>query len=418
MTYLNSLKSEGIEPFLVDGGDWLFSLGRLHPNPLLQQQMLQKALLLIDAYNLFGTRAAALGEHDLALGLDRLVEFQKRMKFPLLCANFKDASGESPFAASTIVTSQGRKVLIVGAMRVPPQRFIDKHCAGSSFSDPYPAILEQIEAHIDEVDLCVVLGHIDRADVDRLATEVTGVDVVVEPNSSNGSENTWINDEIKTTLHSGTVLLKPSGQGSELARADLWFRDKAKPWFSIWDEDAPAGSNIADLSTVGLAPHIGRHPAMEKIVAEFMATTRYKNPIDADEMQFEPSTHFLGSVTCTVCHPQQAAYWKQTAHGRAYATLEASGDQFRYDCMPCHVTGYGETFVDAHEPGRWKDVQCESCHGLNPRHPSKPEAFPWPAVKDTPCWSCHNPSETKVPFDPVQAMPRIACPLLKRSEGK
>ena len=415
MTYLNSLKSEGIDPFLVDGGDWLFSLGRLHPNPLLQQQMLQKALLLIDAYNLFGTQAAAVGEHDLALGLDRLVEFQQRMKFPLLCANLKDATGQSPFAASTIVTSQGRKVLIVGAMRVPPQRFIDKHCAGATFSDPYPAILAEIEAHNDEVDLCVVLGHINRADVDRLAAEVPGVDVVVEPNSNQGSENTWIKDEIKTTLHEGTVLLKPSGQGSELSRADLWFRDKAKPWFSIWDEDAPAGSNIADLSTVALAPHIGRHPAMEKIVQDFLATTRYKTPIDEQKMTFKPSSQFLGSVTCAVCHPQQTAFWKKTAHGRAYATLEHSGDQFRYDCMPCHVTGYGETFVDAHQPGRWKDVQCESCHGQNPRHPSHPQSFPWPAVQDNNCWACHNPSETKVPFDPVQAKPRIACPLLKRT---
>ena len=154
---------------------------------------------------------------------------------------------------------------------------------------------------------------------------------------------------------------------------------------------------------------------MEEIVQDFLATTRYKTPIDEQKMTFKPSSQFLGSITCAVCHPQQTAFWKKTAHGRAYATLEASGDQFRYDCMPCHVTGYGETFVDAHQPGRWKDVQCESCHGQNPRHPSQPQAFPWPAVQDNNCWACHNPSETQVPFDPVQAMPRIACPPLKRN---
>ena len=200
-----------------------------------------------------------------------------------------------------------------------PQRFIDKHCAGATFADPYPAILAEIEAHGDEVDLCVVLGHINRADVDRLAAEVPAIDVVVEPNSSNGSENTWIKDAIKTTLHQGTVLLKPSGQGSELSRADLWLRESGQPWVSIWDEDAPAGSNIADLSTVALAPHIGRHPAMEKIVQDFLATTRYKTPIEEQKMTFKPSSQFLGSVTCAVCHPQQTAFWKKTAHGRAYA---------------------------------------------------------------------------------------------------
>ena len=91
MTYLNSLKAEGLTPFIVDGGDWLFSLGRLHPNPLLQKQMLEKSKLLIDAYNRFGTAAVALGEHDLALGLDTLLELADRMKFPILCANLKDA---------------------------------------------------------------------------------------------------------------------------------------------------------------------------------------------------------------------------------------------------------------------------------------------------------------------------------------
>ncbi|MEE2882579.1 MAG: multiheme c-type cytochrome [Planctomycetota bacterium] len=417
MTYLNSLQAEGLTPFVVDGGDWLFSLGRLHPNPLLQKQMLEKGKLLIDAYNRFGTAATALGEHDLALGLDTLQQLVQRMNFPMLCANMTVADGSSPFAASTIIESQGRKVLVVGALRVPPDRFIDKHCPGASFSDPFEAIRKEVEAKRDSVDLCVVLGHINRADVERLASEVAGIDVVVEPNSNNGSENTWINDDIKQTLHSGTVLLKPSGQGSELARADLWLRQAHQPWVSIWNEEAPAGSNIADLTIASLAPHIGRHPGMERIVQQFLKSTRYRAP-EAGELDFHASTNFLGATTCAACHPAQTEFWKKTGHGRAYATLEATGDQFRYDCMPCHVTGYGETFVDAHKPGRWKDVQCETCHGQNPRHPTNPFGYPWPGVQDTSCWSCHNPSETRVSFDPKEAIPRIACPPLKRSEGK
>ena len=417
MTYLNSLATEGITPFIVDGGDWLFSLGRLHPNPLLQKQMLEKSKLLIDAYNRFNTAAVALGEHDLALGFDTLQELADRMKFPILCANMKAADGTAPFLASVVIESQGRKVLVVGAMRIPPDRFIEKHCTGATFSDPFAAIAKEVEARRDEVDLCVVLGHITRTDVDRLATELTGIDVVVEPNSHGGSENTWITENIKITLHSGTVLMKPSGQGSELARADLWLRESQKEWISIWDEDAPVGSNIADLTTASLPPHIGRHPGMERLIQQFMRTTRYRTP-EADELEFKPSNQFLGATTCAVCHPQQTAFWKKTGHGHAYATLEASGDQFRYDCMPCHVTGYGETFVDAHEPGRWKDVQCETCHGQNPRHPSNPVGYPWSKVRDTACWSCHNPRVTRVSFNPKEAIPLIACPSLKRSEGK
>ena len=56
----------------------------------------EKAQLLIDAYNRFGTAAACLGEHDMALGLDRLIELNEKMKFPLLCANLSREDGTKP----------------------------------------------------------------------------------------------------------------------------------------------------------------------------------------------------------------------------------------------------------------------------------------------------------------------------------
>lgn len=378
------------------------------------KQMDEKAKLLIDAYNRFGTAAVCLGEHDMALGLDRLLELAKELKFPLLCANMTLKDGTRPFGGSTIVESQGRKVLLVGAIQIPNERFIGKHCPDAQFSDPYEAIKKEIDQSRGKFDLCVVLGHIDRRDVDRLAAEVPGIDVIVEPHSHDRTEITWITEDIKTGLHEGTVLLKPSGQGSEFARADLWFRSQGQKWHDIWDEETPAGSNVADLSVAALAPHIGRHPQMEMLVQAFVRSTRYQKSSD-EALEFSPVPHFLGATTCAGCHPQQAAFWKGTSHADAYQTLVETGDQFRYDCMPCHVTGYGETFIDAHEPGRWKDVQCESCHGNNPRHPVQPKAFPWDKVDADRCWACHNPAETRVEFDPAVAMPKIACPPLKRN---
>ncbi|NCG56389.1 MAG: hypothetical protein GWP35_05755 [Proteobacteria bacterium] len=411
---MNSLKSEGIQPFIVDGGDWLFHLNKLHSNPLVQKQMDEKAQLLIDAYNRFGTAAACLGEHDMALGLDRLIELNGKMKFPLLCANLSLEDGTKPFSGSTLLESQGRKVLMVGAIQIPNDRFIGKYCPKASFTDPVEAIKSEIARQTEKYDLCIVLGHIDITDVDRLAAEVPEIDVIVEPNSMSRTETTWVNDDIKATVNEGCVMLKPSGQGSEMARADLWLRTDRQPWFDIWNEEAPPGSNIADLSIAALAPHIGRHPGMEKIVQGFVRSTRFKDPGDID-LSFKPVTNFLGATTCSGCHPQQADFWKNTGHADAYQTLVDTGDEFRYDCMPCHVTGYGETFVDAHEPGRWKDVQCESCHGNNPRHPIQPKAFPWPKLDVNKCWACHNPNETRVAFDPAEALPKVSCPPMKRN---
>ena len=89
----------------------------------------------------------------------------------------------------------------------------------------------------------------------------------------------------------------------------------------------------------------------------------------------------------------------ETMHGRAYSTLEKSGDEFRYDCLSCHTLGYGETFLDAHKVGPYKDVQCESCHGTNPRHADDPEKYTWAKVKETNCLICHNPKHLGMEFD-------------------
>ncbi|MGB1398322.1 MAG: hypothetical protein ACPG7R_10815, partial [Planctomycetota bacterium] len=261
----------------------------------------EKAKLLIDAYNRFGTAAVCLGEHDMALGLDRLLELAKELKFPLLCANMTLKDGTRPFGGSTIVDSQGRKVLLVGAIQIPNERFIGKHCPDAQFTDPYEAIKKEIDQSRGKFDLCVVLGHIDRRDVDRLAAEVPGIDVIVEPHSHDRTEITWITEDIKTGLHEGTVLLKPSGQGSEFARADLWFRSQGQKWHDIWDEETPAGSNVADLSVAALAPHIGRHPQMEMLVQAFVRSTRYQKSSD-EALKFSPVPHFLGATTCAGCH--------------------------------------------------------------------------------------------------------------------
>jgi hypothetical protein len=65
--------------------------------------------------------------------------------------------------------------------------------------------------------------------------------------------------------------------------------------------------------------------------------------------------------------------------------------------------------------GPYKDVQCESCHGKNPQHPTAPADHPWPKVNTETCWSCHDPRVTRVPFDVSAGLPAVTCPPLKRN---
>ena len=415
MTYLNTFQSQGIDPLLLDGGDWLFSIKRVHPNPLVRRQMLEKARLLIEAYNRFGYDAAAVAEQDMALGLDILLDLQPSMKFPLLCSNLHDPEGNPVFEGSAVFEREGQQIAVIAVLLPLADTYIAKVAPGYSISDPVVAVREEIEKLPDDIDGVFLLGHINRKDVDRISAEIPEVDFILEPNSYNGNATIWIPEQNNFVETDGALLLKLSGQGSEVGRLDLWLQDRELPWHSIWSED-PAPANQFDPTVTSLAPHIGRHSGMEKMVQRFVTSTRFEKPSDED-LLFKPSDQFLTASTCAGCHLAQTEFWKGTAHARAYETLEKSGDQFRYDCLPCHVLGYGETFIDARNPGEYKDVQCESCHGTNPGHPLDPANRPWPTVDDKSCWSCHNPQETKVPFKPSQAIPKVSCPSMPRNQG-
>ena len=51
---------------------------------------------------------------------------------------------------------------------------------------------------------------------------------------------------------------------------------------------------------------------------------------------------YVGAARCGDCHESAFAWWKEHAHGHAYATLEKRNKQFSLSCVGCHVTGYNE----------------------------------------------------------------------------
>ncbi len=412
MTFLSGIQKEGIDPILLDGGDWLFNLGNVKKNKFAARQLLQKAKLLVDAYNLFGYAAAAIAEHDLAFGIDTVQQLEAQAKFPFLCANLFDADGKQIFPGSTVIERHGKKIGVVAALIQLPDHFLKKVGTDLEITDPVEALTREVKALGETVDAIFVLGHLDHKDIERVADTMKGIDFILEPASFAGSEPTWINDGEEVTPRNGRVLLQISGQGSTIGRVDLYLRERGTEWKPVSDDPASPG-NLYNASHTRLASHIGRHPAMDKLVTEFLTGTHYTG-LTEEDVTFIPSKEYLGAETCAACHVEQTEFWRSTGHGRAYATLEKTGDQFRYDCVSCHVLAYGETFVDAHKVGAFKDVQCESCHGTNPKHPEDPAAHRWPQMTDKSCWSCHDPRVTRVPFDPQSAFPQVSCPPLKR----
>ena len=204
-----------------------------------------------------------------------------------------------------------------------------------------------------------------------------------------------------------------------LGRLDVHLEHPGQPWASR-DTQVEEGKVVNRFlgTDIELAPHIGQNATMEQMVQTFKRRTRFVAIDEPDE--FVPSDRYLTADTCGACHPDQYDAWAESGHARAYATLEKTGDEFRYDCIPCHVLGYGETFIDAHKPAANKNVQCESCHGTNPKHPTNPKRHSWKTVDEKACWGCHNPEVTRAEFTPSTMVPMVACPPLARDpeQGK
>lgn len=89
---------------------------------------------------------------------------------------------------------------------------------------------------------------------------------------------------------------------------------------------------------------------------------------------------YVSAKKCRPCHLKQFKSWQETRMAKAFELLEAGvaeeakrahnlDPEKDYtsdpDCVPCHVTGYGQSggFVSLEETPALVGVQCDACHG-------------------------------------------------------
>lgn len=108
-------------------------------------------------------------------------------------------------------------------------------------------------------------------------------------------------------------------------------------------------------------------------------------------------------TVCGSCHVDFQVRWKKTKHANAWADLQASGHATGV-CEACHSVNNKGNFVTDTAVGyrstkaaRYRDVQCESCHGPGLTHASGPNSGNRPLASimvDTNatsgCGECHG----------------------------
>lgn len=118
---------------------------------------------------------------------------------------------------------------------------------------------------------------------------------------------------------------------------------------------------------------------------------------------------YTGTDSCTDCHGEAVAFWSKTVHAGAWKTLVERGQQFDFDCIGCHVTGWekpGGSNLGHND--KLRDVQCETCHGPGSIHVAKGGLEKPFAIKRGPAPDlCASQCHTKEHSDTFQLEPYL-----------
>ncbi len=424
---------------VVDSGSLLYSQVPVPPHLSAQEEL--KADLLADIYqNQLEVAALGIGPADLALGKEKL-------RLPRIAANFAGATpGKIEVVGNIKVGVFG--IVAPDAVKVPVS---DPIPAGREQ-------IAQLRAQGAQVVIALVQAA-SKKDAVRLIRDLR-VDFAVAGLGSNAPEPDATEMAAEFVANSGsdggTWLVVPANRGQIVSRIEVFMRGSGPLSDAIGpaagaarlaaidkelarrDQELAsfASDRTADAAFVAikkreraklseerarLATHplvvpirgsyftldqvrISKRlacsvPTQSAVTAFFAAAGQANVKAAAGKQVAQPKPgqpKYVGGEACGDCHGEAVEFWSKTPHAHAWKTLVDRGQQFDYDCIGCHITGFDKPGGSnlAHNESL-RDVQCETCHGPGSIHVAKggeeKPAAVWRAPPDDLCATqCHT----------------------------
>ena len=190
---MKELRENRKDVLILDAGDLLF---KKFSNPILENEskkVTDKAHLFIESFNLMGYDALGIGDDDLSLGKEFLMEISKKANFPFLSSNLIDEeSGKLLFKPYLLKEMNGLRIGIFSLLS--PDVFLsptDPRKKGLIFQNPVEVAQHVISELQPKTDLIILLSHLSYPRDVELAQTVSGIHFIL------GS-------------HTGTNLIYPS----------------------------------------------------------------------------------------------------------------------------------------------------------------------------------------------------------------
>lgn len=448
----------------VDAGALFFASPFLPPADLAQAKITASGIA--KAYAKMGFHAINVGRRDLAAGIDFVKKIAADNTLPLVSANITDTNGALVFAPVLFTKIQGLTVAITGVAdhntALPPG---NEATAVSSWRAVLPPLIKQMQA---KADLLIVLSNYPARENITMAKEIPRIDIIVQSGHSGAN--------MGPKKIGAAAIVQTEKRGKYLGMFRVRWHGHG-PWQPIDRKENDLAQKKRELD--GLSWQIRRRGrtlnsrqkksdtiyqrlSQEKIELERVIATLEKQqqqtgksdatvsagpsyanaflplplvvPENMDIQHIVLATEkevarlgklavpakktdlpLVGWRACMGCHEPQTAFWRKTAHFRAYDTLVNKGKETTLSCLPCHVTAPAATAAADSTyllamPEDLRGVTCEACHGSGVQHVTAPTAH---AMKRRPqpsdCLRCHTP-ERDDDFVFERDSERIACP--------
>jgi 2',3'-cyclic-nucleotide 2'-phosphodiesterase (5'-nucleotidase family) len=175
----------------------------------------QKAQLIIDSYNVMGADAIGIGDDDLTLGKEFLLQSSKKASFPFLCSNMIDEeSGKPLFHPYLIKEVNGLRIGIFSLLS--PEVFLgptDPRRKGFTLRPPVEVAQAMVKELQPKTDLIILLSHLGYPKDMELGQTVSGIHLIV---GSHTGMNLTYPPVVRTT-----VILQTGAKGMYAARFNM-----------------------------------------------------------------------------------------------------------------------------------------------------------------------------------------------------
>lgn len=210
---------------VLDAGDLLF---KKFSKPVQEDELkmvAERAHLIIESFNLMGYDALGVGDDDLTLGKDFLLEIAKKANFPLLSANlFDESSGKPLFQPYLLKEIDGLRIGIFGLLS--PDLFLgegDLRKKGLILKSPVETAQNMIKELQPKTDLVILLSHLGYPKDLELANTLSGIHLII-------GSHTGINLPYPRVAYNRTIVLQTAPKGMYAGRIDLTFHNR-EPFF-------------------------------------------------------------------------------------------------------------------------------------------------------------------------------------------